>query len=325
MRSGFSTSRVPGVASTIFSTLRRELVQTIEIRPDDAHRDRRRDRRAVAELVHVDARVRILLELARAAGRARAAYRRVSYFASCTNTSRVVCRRRCAGCGCSRSAGCRARGWRTTTSPPACSRSLPSTKRSARSVSARLLPSGVSTCDQELRRIGLREQAEADDGTPTPSITTSEPPSDAAHRELRPRQAPVQQRLVEAMDRAHDAHCSKRLPCGSSRSLSTRLARNGMMNSATSSEAPTVTTTAIGSTRMNLPGRAADHHQRQEGEHERGRAAEDRDEDLARGERSPPACANALRAGSARCSRPRRWSRRPAGPARRRSRRSRSG
>ena len=55
-----------------------------------------------------------------------------------------------------------------------------------------------------------------------------------------------------------------------------------MIVSAIRSDAPTVTNTAIGSTRMNRPGVAADHRQRQEGQHDRARAAEDRLEDLSR-------------------------------------------
>ena len=59
-----------------------------------------------------------------------------------------------------------------------------------------------------------------------------------------------------------------------------------MMNSASSSEPMMVATTAIGSTRMNLPGGAGQGDQGQEGEDERGGAAEDRHEDLPRaGER----------------------------------------
>ena len=57
-----------------------------------------------------------------------------------------------------------------------------------------------------------------------------------------------------------------------------------MIVSATRSDAPTVTSTAVGSTRMNLPDVAADHHQRQEREHDRRGAADDRLEDLPRRE-----------------------------------------
>ena len=59
-----------------------------------------------------------------------------------------------------------------------------------------------------------------------------------------------------------------------------------MMNSASSSEPMIVATTAIGSTRMNLPGGARQRQQRQEREDQRRGAAEDGDEDLLRaGER----------------------------------------
>ena len=44
-----------------------------------------------------------------------------------------------------------------------------------------------------------------------------------------------------------------RFSCPAFSSLSTRLATNGMMNSASSSEPMMVETTAMGSTRMNLP------------------------------------------------------------------------
>ncbi len=76
--SGFWTSRVPGSPSSSFSTCAGQLLDHVEVAADHAHGDRRADRRAVHELLHVDARGGVTIEL-RAARRARAACSRVVF------------------------------------------------------------------------------------------------------------------------------------------------------------------------------------------------------------------------------------------------------
>ena len=138
--------------------------------------------------------------------------------------------------------------------------------------------------DQELRRVRLGEQAGADHGHQR-RRQQQRAADRGDHRELRARQAPVQRRAVVVMDHAHHAPeelVLVRLAC----SFSTRLARNGMMNSASSSEPMMVDDHRHRQHADELARRARQRQQRQEGEDQRRRAAEDGDEDLLRaGER----------------------------------------
>ena len=163
MRTGFSTSRVPGVSSMIFSTLAASSYRRSSSGP--------MTRIAIGAVIggplrnslHVDARVRILLQLAaQLVERARRVASGRTSRASRTRP-RSCCRLRCRS-RCSRSSGCRARGWRSTTARPAARAACVSTKRK------RAIGLGEAAAvrrldrDQEVRRIGFREQAEADDG-----------------------------------------------------------------------------------------------------------------------------------------------------------------
>ena len=155
--------------------------------------------------------------------------------------------------------------------------------------------------------------------------SSSEPPMAATTVAFGRARRVVQRRAVVAMDQRPSPAAAARLPCGSSFSFSTRLARKGMMNSAMSSEPTIADDDGHRQHADELARPARQRHQRQEGEDQRGRAAEDRDEDLPRaGERRLEARA-ALRADAARCSRPRRSNRPPASPAPRRIPQSRSG
>ena len=133
------------------------------------------------------------------------------------------------------------------------SRARPRRTCSARSVSRQRRAVRRFDLDQELRRIRLGEQAASRSTGTSAADSSSDPPIAAATVSFGPRQAPVQRRAVIAVDHAHHALAGTRSRAPALSSLSTRLAMNGMMNSASSSEPMMVATTAIGSTRMNLP------------------------------------------------------------------------
>ena len=187
---------------------------SVEVLADHAHRDRRRDRRAVVRIPshryvrpgNASSRSRKRLQLARRLGRCR--------IRGAARTLRRSWRRRCAGCGCNRSADCRARGSRTSSCTSGMLRSSSSTKRSARSVSVSEVPFGDSTWIRNCGVSALGNRLEPITGTRT-ADSSSEPPMAATTVSFRPRQAPVQRGPVVVVDDRHDAleeHGSPGLP-----------------------------------------------------------------------------------------------------------------
>jgi hypothetical protein len=210
-------------------------------RADDAHGDRRGDRRAVDELLHEDARARVGRR-ARAARRASAASRvsKPSAHEELGVVRRVVARRS----GCSRSAGCRVRGSRTRTfdlghllEPPSTKRRRDRSRGEARAVRCLDLHQncGVSAFGNRLEPIS---------GTSATTAAWSRR-SATSDGGARARQAVVQRRAVVAVDHAHHVLQQVAVLRRVSSGLRMRLARNGMMNSAISSEPTMVATTAV--------------------------------------------------------------------------------
>ena len=182
---------------------------------DQAHGDRRVDRRAVLELLHLDAwRPGTRRSVARSESSSAGVRLRVERLQHATNSSADVAASRCRGRRCSRSAGCRARRWRTRRFTSGRALSTRSTKRTARSVSARLAPSGVSTVTRNCGVPALGNRLKPTTGHQR----------EAAREQQRPRRASVRRGRASArcstrrIGRARCRGCSRRrntLPCSS--------------------------------------------------------------------------------------------------------------